>query len=113
MELEQIEEIKTFKYLPNNKLQGIISNSLETINNNIRTKKLLERVKKYNNLEIISFKYLSDGLKIYGMIFKHKDCKLNTPSLIYSRGGNNHIKRRTGQLTINHFFLFKVFRISK
>jgi dipeptidyl aminopeptidase/acylaminoacyl peptidase len=104
MELEQIEEIKSIKYLSNSKLQQIISDSLETINNNIPTKRLLERVKKYNNLEIITIKYISDGLKIFGMIFKHKDCKINTPTLIYSRGGNNHIKRRTGQLTVNHFF---------
>lgn len=58
-------------------------------------------------------KYNSDGLKIFGFIFKHKNAKINTPVVIHCRGGNNHPKFSVGQLSIRTFYYHPLFELVK
>jgi len=83
--------------------QKLISNLSETpiysrlttqINGQIEWK---EKFKYLDSIDIYSITYLSDGLKINGLLVKPKK-KGNYPCIIYNRGGN----RDSGSLKIAH-----------
>ena len=55
---------------------------------------MLELANKHPDVELISIKYMSDGLSIHGWIFKHKNLSKETPVLIFCRcrPGRNYKK---------------------
>jgi len=105
MELKDISEIRSYKKINSLKKNELIDKEIKRKINN----KMLEN----SDLELYTMKYSSDGLKIFGFIFKHKNAKINTPVVIHCRGGNNHPKFLVGQLTIRTFYYHPLFELVK
>jgi len=73
----------------------IYSRITEDIDGQVELKK---QFKYLDSIEIYSITYLSDGLKIKGLLVKPKKQKKKYPCIIYNRGGN----RELGALKIAH-----------
>ncbi len=73
----------------------IYSRITEDIDSQVELKK---QFKYLDSIEIYSITYLSDGLKIKGLLVKPKKQKKKYPCIIYNRGGN----RELGVLKIAH-----------
>lgn len=105
MELKDISEIISYKKINIHKNNEFIHEE--------RTRKVIDKMLKYSDLELYAMKYNSDCLKILGYIFKHKNAKINTPVVIHCRGGNNHPKHSLGKLTIEQFYYHSLFKLIK
>ena len=103
MELKDISEIKSYKKINSPKKNESLDNE--------RIRKVNNKMVKYSDLELYTMKYNSDGLKIFGFIFKHKNAKINTPVVIHCRGGNN--LKKIGNLTIDNFYYHPLFELVK